>query len=89
MSRDLRDKRPVPETEYELLGWNSDNPNALLIHRLDQLELGQTEIKDSISNLSDRVTQLEISEKLTRWFFAGAGAIVAVVAREVIPKLLQ
>lgn len=87
MARDQRDKRPVPP-EIEYLP-HPENASALLIHRLDQLEEGQTEIKESLLNLSERVTQLEISEKLTRWFFAGAGAIVAIVARELIPRLLQ
>ena len=38
--------------------------------------------------LRDRVLNLEHSEKVTRWLFCVGGGTVALVARELIPRIL-
>lgn len=75
---------------------------AVIIHRLEQLEVGQGEIQeqaskdraslsrqikkvdDDVDELRLKIIHLEHEAKITRWFFAGAGGIVAIVIREVI-----
>lgn len=46
-------------------------------------------LSEKVVQLSERVLQLEHEEKVTRWFFAGGGAVIAIVVRELIPKLLH
>ena len=45
-------------------------------------------LSEKVTQLSERVLRLEHEEKVTRWFFAGGGAVIAIVMRELIPKVL-
>lgn len=86
-------KPPMSEEEIlkagaaEFLSFNSDDPNALILHRLLHLEQGQTDIKNSLGTLSERVTQLEVSEKFTRWIIGGISLVGGLVLRELIPVI--
>ena len=91
MSEPITPEQPVEASLFpgnaELLSFSSDDPNALILHRLLHLEQGQIEIKNSLGTLSERVTQLEVSEKFTRWIIGGISLVGGLVLRELIPVI--
>lgn len=46
------------------------------------------QLADKVDSLTQRVARLEHEERITRWIFAGIGAGIALLLREVLPKLL-
>ena len=61
----------------------------MLLHRLIELEEGQDEIKETLSKINTRVTELEITEKITRWVIGGVALIIGYVAKPVISYLVE
>ena len=66
---------------------------------IDILIEGQKELKKDLETIRNemhtehvevlqRLTALEHSSKVTRWIYAGAGAITMLALREIIPLLL-
>ena len=44
-------------------------------------------VDEDVDELRLQIIHLENEAKNTRWFFAGAGAFVAIVLRELLPRL--
>ena len=61
----------------------------MLLHRLIELEEGQDEIKETLSKINTRVTELEITEKITRWVIGGVALLIGYVAKPVISYLVE
>ena len=64
----------------------------MLISRIDDLKQDLHEFRKQMSaehkDLLERVIKLEHEEKFTRYVFACVGGVIALIAREVIPKLI-
>ena len=60
----------------------------LMLKQIEELRVEMKELRESMRELSERVVHIEHQEKVTRVYFAGGGALAALVLRELIPRLL-
>lgn len=77
---------PAPGGGYAPINVPPEEEISLQVvyHRLIETEREQHAIQKATEDLRYRTTQLEISEKLTRWIIAGSAIVTGFLLREII-----
>ena len=71
----------------------SEKVQDLILKRLDEvsdhIDALRTQMHKEHAELRERVIRLEHDNKVTRWIWAGAGAVLAVCIRELLPRIFS
>ena len=78
---------------------SQEQVQSLILKQLDEIKSDMRTMRDLMSKehaalsekvtaLSNRVRDLEHHEKISRWIWAGCGGAIAIILRELIPKIL-
>lgn len=75
------------DATHELILRNLEEMKATAAKERSLLFREVRKIDEDLELLRIRIIHLEHEAKITRWLFAGAGGIIALVARELVTKL--